>query len=177
MQKARKYNKKYKVTKTIKDAYKLYKEDNLNGVDKSTFVKVCKEFNKLLIQQVIENSFEYRLPYRLGFLRVKKCKNVIEVVDGKINTVRLKPDWDACWDYWNRIYEGKTRAEIVAIPNKKLIYHYNDSTDGYYYKFFWDRKQCAIKNQAMYKFRPTMGVKKLLTAHLYDEDRLNDYYE
>jgi hypothetical protein len=177
MQTAQKYNKKYKITKTIKDAYPLYKNNNPNSVDKTTFVKICKEFNKKIIEKIINTSFELRLPYRLGFLRVRKCLGKIEVVAGKLNTVRLKPDWNACWEYWYKIYEGKTRNEIIAIPNKKLIYHYNDETNGYYYKFFWDRRECVIRNQAMYKFRPTMGVKKILTLHIQNEDRTNDFYE
>lgn len=174
---ARNYNKKYKVTKTIKDAYNIYREDNPIGVNKKVFVKVCQEFNKLIMNKIVNQSFEFRLPYRLGFLRVKKCRQTIEIIDNKLNTVRLKPDWKSCWEYWYKIYPDMTRADIVAIPNKKLIYHYNDDTNGYYYRYYWDRRQCVVKNQALYKFRPTMGVKKLLITNLQDEDRINDFYE
>jgi len=178
MQTTRKYNKKYKLTKTLKDSYKTYKKDNPKGVSAKIFVSICKKFNKKVIDKIVYQSFEFRIPHQLGFIRVKKCVTTIEVTeDGKLNTTRLKPDWKACWEYWYKIYPGKTRQEIVDIPDKKLIYHYNDDTDGFYYKFYWDRRVSNVRNQSLYKFRPTMGVKQILKDRLRNEDYTNDYYE
>lgn len=169
------------------DSYKFYKKEvGRNGVDKLLYANICKEFNKRISDKIIRKSFEFRLPYRLGFLRIKAVKQNIIIKDGKIDTSRMGVDWKATWEYWNSIYPDKTRKEIKSIPNKKLIIHTNEHTDGYYFRWYWDRRQSNVKNYTAYVFEPVKGGirddkyyygRKGVPKWVKSEDMNNYYYE
>ena len=57
--------------KQIKKICKSEEEIEKILVDKSLYQTICDEFNKLLIDEILINSEEIRLPYRLGTLRIK----------------------------------------------------------------------------------------------------------
>ena len=73
------------------EAYKYYKNNTIEElqVDKQTYRKVCDEFNKLFIDEILICSEEMRLPYRLGTIRVKKSKMKYD------DKNKLKIDWAA----------------------------------------------------------------------------------
>ena len=105
------------------EAYKYYKKNTIDElqVDKQTYRKICDEFNNLLIEEILINSGEIRLPYRLGTIRIKKSK--------------MK-------------YDDKNKLKIDWAASKKLgkrIYHLNDHTGGYKYRFYWSKGVVAVK--------------------------------
>ena len=57
----------YKKDYGSNDVYKKYKEDVIPElqVDKKLFRKICDDFNRMLIEEILLNSEEVRLPYRL----------------------------------------------------------------------------------------------------------------
>ena len=61
---------------TLKDAYKKYKDVAIKElqVDFKTYKKVCKEFNKEVFTNIIEDNIPFKVPCRLGTLRVRKSK-------------------------------------------------------------------------------------------------------
>ena len=90
----------YKKDNGSDEAYKYYKEEvkklcateeeeEAILVDKQIYRKVCDEFNKLFIDEVLISSEEMRLPYRLGTIRVKKSKMKYD------DKNKLKIDWAA----------------------------------------------------------------------------------
>ena len=58
---------------SLDHAYKFYKEKHGNKVDRKKYRDICYEFNKLLVDDVIEGKI-VKLPHRLGSLWVKKYK-------------------------------------------------------------------------------------------------------
>lgn len=151
----------YKKDNGTQEIYKFYKEkikeickneEELNKilVDKVLYQTICDEFNKLLIDEILINSEEVRLPYRLGTIRVKKSK--------------MK-------------YEDKNKLKIDWAASKKLnkrIYHLNDHTGGYKYKFYWTKG--IVKNITAYSFIPTRTNTRRLASILKDKNRQLDYF-
>jgi hypothetical protein len=143
------------------ECYKYYKDEikkiavtekELDSllVDKKLFRTICDEFNKLLIDEILINSEEIRLPYRLGVVRIKKSK--------------MK-------------YDDKNKLKIDWAASKKLgkrIYHLNDHTGGYKYRFYWTKG--IVKNITAYSFIPTRTNTRRLASILKDKNRQLDYF-
>jgi len=134
------------------DVYKYYKKNVIPElqVDKQTFRKICDEFNKAFIDEILINSEEVRFPYRLGTLRIKKSK--------------MK-------------YDDKNKLKIDWAQSKKLgkrIYHLNDHTGGYKYRFYWVKG--IVKNITAYSFIPTRTNTRTLASILKDKERELDYF-
>ena len=134
------------------EVYKYYKDNVIPElqVDKQMFRKICDEFNKLVIDEILVNSEEVRLPYRLGTIRVKKSK--------------MK-------------YDDKNKLKIDWAASRKLgkrIYHLNDHTGGYKYRFYWTKG--IVKNITAYSFIPTRTNTRTLASILKDKDRQLDYF-
>ena len=142
----------YKKDYGSNDVYKKYKEDVIPElqVDKKLFRKICDEFNRMLVDEILLNSEEIRLPYRLGTVRIKKSK--------------MK-------------YDDKNKLKIDWAASRKLgkrIYHLNDHTGGYKYRFYWTKG--IIKNITAYSFIPTRTNTRTLAGILKDKNRELDYF-
>ena len=134
------------------DVYTHYKNTVIPElqVDKQKFRKICDEFNKLIIDEILINSEEMRLPYRLGTIRIKKSK--------------MK-------------YDDKNKLKIDWAASRKLgkrIYHLNDHTGGYKYRFYWTKG--IVKNITAYSFIPTRTNTRTLAGILKDKNRELDYF-
>ena len=142
----------YKRDFGCKDIYKFYKKDTIKElqIDYKMFRDICDEYNQLIVEEVLINSETVRFPVRVGTFRVKKTK--MKFTDKN----KLMIDW-------------KKSKEL-----KKRIYHMNEHTGGYKYRFFW--KKGAIKNISAYAFIPTRTLARRLASILKDKDRELDYF-
>lgn len=140
---------------TIKHIYQFYikdiDRDSKYYIDYNKFRTICEEFNKELSIEILEGYF-FKMPYRLGTIRIKKRK---------IDITNLKPDFGL----FNK----------SSLKNK----HLNEHSGNFYVKYHWNKIQSAIvKNRAMYSFIPTRANKRTL-AKLIKSDSLqiNKYFE
>lgn len=153
------YERRVQITKATNDLYKFYKDKyRENALEERLFKKIYYDLNKEVSDLIITKSFEYKLPFRMGYLRIKKAKVKLKLnSEGRVDQARSIPDWKATWDYWYEIYPGKTNKEIRQIKNKKRIYQLNHHTDGDVMSWFWDKKTARVKNKSFYTFRPVKG--------------------
>ena len=179
------YERKVKIDKTITDSYKSYKKESKNTITKSRYNGICYKFNKKVSDKIIKESFEFKVPFGLGYLRIKANKVKLRVKDGKLLTHKMAIDWKATWVLWSRLYPNKTRKEIIEIPDKKLVVHVNEHSDGYIMRWYWDKRLSSVKNQTVYKFKPVKGGltndgyysgRLGLAKWIKDPDRVNEYY-
>ena len=93
---------KIKSDYTLKDAYKVFcsklvKSENLDGsfsdiktkykLDKTLYNQICKDFNNLVVTEIIEKAYEFKIPARLGTFRVRIRKEKLKLTpEGKIDT-------------------------------------------------------------------------------------------
>lgn len=158
--------------KEFRKKYKLIYPD----VDRKQYVELCHIINESLSDKIIKESFEFKMPFRLGTLSIKKNKIKVYVKEGKLEKNNLIIDWEKCWDYWYNEYPGKSRKEINAIKGKVVIYNMNDHTNGYIMRWKWDKSTCNVHNQTVYSFRPTKRNRLALAAWIKSDQKENDYY-
>ena len=135
---------------TLVQAYKEY--DDFYNVGYKKYRRVCEEFNKLIIDGILLKAKEFKMPYRLGTLRI--LKKEMNYSAGKN---KLKIDWKA------------------TNENGKVIYHLNDHTDGFNYRWFWSKKTAIVKNKTIYSFQATRTNKRRLAGLL--KTKQVDYFE
>jgi len=164
---------KYKSDFGIIDLFKFYKKKQKEAgkvvIDKSLYSKVLKDFNDAICKEIVENAFEYRMPFRLGYLRIRKHKTRIIVDEnGKLKTRHLHPDWKATKELW--AMNEDARAE------KKIVWHTNRHTQGFYCKWYWDKRACNIKNSSVYSISISRTNKRRIAEAINTKDNI-DYYE
>jgi len=111
----------------LDDAYKFYKDKHGPKVDKSTYRKICYEFNKMMVDDVLEGKV-VKVPHRLGELWIKKYKIDLD-----------NPPID--------LNETKKAG--------KIVYHLNQHSDGYQCRWSWSKRNNLVTNMIYYSFHAT----------------------
>lgn len=166
-----------KITAGLWDAYKHYKKKKeIPLIDRKRYVKICHALNKKISEKIIKESFEFKIPFRLGTISIRKNELKIRIKDGKIQKNKMIIDWEATWNFWVQEYPDKTKSEIKLIPDKNVIYQTNDHSNGYIMKWCWDKAGSNFINKTLYKFKTTKQNRLDLAKHIKSDDRENDYY-
>ena len=138
-----------------KDFYKSYMEyvdDNpLYQDEYRKFRDIINDYFRYLRDEIIENGKEVRLPCRMGTLQV----------------VKHKP----------KTYTSKSlRIDFKATKEAgKTIYHLNEHTNMYKYRFLWSKQNMLTKNKTKYQLIMTRANKRRLAYLL--KNRVRDYIE
>lgn len=169
----------------LREIYKYYKskftDKEVNSsavVSYKTYSNILKDFNKEMIRLIIEEGVEFKLPARMGYLRIRKYKKKIRINDdGSVNTRSLKVNWSESIKLWHREYPDKTMQELKQISGKPLVYHLNEHTDGNNYLFYWNKKGSNAKNRGIYSVILTNVNNRYLAKVLKDENKTVEYYD
>ena len=140
---------------TLQDMYVEYiKEFDESSPYYLTYLEyrdITTLFLKHLSDQMILRSATVTLPFRLGDMAV----------------VKNKPK-----------YKSLKKMVIDWVRSKALhqhVYQFNDHSNGFLYRFYWERGKCNIPYKIQYVFNATR-MNKRLVAKLVIE-RTNDYFE
>lgn len=120
----------------LHEVYELYKKKVKKPVEFTVFKAICTLHNKLVMQKVME-GVNFRVPFRLGFIRVKKTKMTFS---------KLKFDYGEF---------NKTGIKSFFL---------NDHSDGFKAKLLWEKSKCIVKGKRPYCFQPTREWKRTLAA-------------
>lgn len=146
-------------------------------IDYKTFSSVVKDFNQELSRMIIEDAVEFKMPLRLGFVRIKKYKKKPQLKpDGTIDKKNMSINWKASKELWAKEYPGKTSEELKEIHHKPLVYHLNEHTDGYGFLLYWNKKGSNAINRSIYSMVFTFSNNRHL-ASILKRDIKVDYYE
>jgi len=160
---------------SLRELYKRYKKNSDSPLPYTTFATFLKEYNSRIMDAIIYERLEFRMPARVGYIRIQKKLNKAYVKDGKV--VKCIPvDWNRTLTYWRGLYEGKTDEEIKLIPNKKVLRYHNEHTNGYSVKFCWDKARSIAINQSSYVFKATRTAKEDL-ARFIKKTGILEYFE
>ena len=136
----------------LNHAFKFFKENNSKtNIDKKKYNSIAVTFFKLALKHLLSGG-EVRLPSGLGVLKIVKRKRDLN---------NLKPNWKATKDLWSK--------DDIAKENKKIVYHLNEHSNGFFYRFFWNRGK--IKNIRMYCFKPVKAAKRSLASALINDKK------
>ena len=117
---------------------------------------------------MMEEAFEFLLPRRLGTMRIKKYKTKIKIDDSGKIIGSLSPNWAATKELWSN--------DSQARENKKMVYHTNEHSDGYQYKWHFSNYRSNCVNKSAYIFVPSRTNKRRLAELIKDEEFNGDYY-
>lgn len=144
---------------TLRHSYDYYikdiKLDSKYNLTWRQYKIIVTQFNKYMMSAIIDEGYIFKIPYRIGVLRIRKRLNNLE---------RLKPDWSTY---------NTTNQEI---KNKYL----NDHTNNWYVRFYWAKnKECIIRNKTLYSFIPTRDNKRYMSKLLKTKgmEQMNKYFE
>lgn len=144
---------------TLSDSHKYYlseiPESSKYYIEWSLYKYIIAEFNKRMMDAIIKDGYFFKMPYRLGTIRIKKRKTNLNV---------LRPDF--------KVYH-QTGGKVIAS-------HLNDHTDGYYVRFYWNKIDGVIvKNKTLYSFIPTRANSRALSALLKNKEiqQIHKYFE
>jgi hypothetical protein len=158
---------------TQDDLYKFYLKDRNHDFDitKKKFNLIIKKFNRELVKLMIYKVFEFKMPYTLGILRVRKAKpkSILYNPDGTVDNNGIPINWKKTSELWER--------NPTAKENKKLVLHLNEHTDGYVYRFYWNKVKTRIINKESYKFKTSRSNARWLASVIKDETLDVDYFE
>jgi hypothetical protein len=140
---------------TLQDMYKeyvqVYPEDSIYFLNYSEYRDITAMFLKHLASQVVQKSLTVTLPFRLGEISVVKHKPAYKSLRN------MAIDWD--------------RSKEL----NKQVRQFNDHSNGFVYRFHWDRKKSILHNKTVYIFSPAR-VNKREVARLV-KTKQNDYFE
>jgi len=139
---------------TLKD---IYEESISKDYPKRRFLDIAYDFNKYMANSLLEGE-EIVLPSRLGSLFIAGRKIKPRLEDGKIKG--LAPNWKATKELWER--DPKAKEE------KKLIYYFNEHSDGYRYRIIWSRRKSWFRNKFVYEFKLSRTNARLLSKMIQE---------
>lgn len=139
---------------TFIDMYQMYIKEVDKGspydITYNEYVEVCSLFYKKVIDYLLFNNGTWIFPYGLGALHIIKKKL-------KVTKDNLPIDWKLTREYGKRIY------------------HLNEHTSGFLYRFYWDKRNSKQTNRFLYIFDPSRSNKRRL-AKLIKSGKC-DYFE
>ena len=131
-----------------KDYLKLHPRDSKNYCDYRTYMRVVRTVLTKYKNYIIYDAGIMNVPFRLGRIAIKKYKMSLK---------RLPIDW------------GLTRLE-----GKRMV-SFNDDTNGYKYRVYWNKKACVVKNKTYYSFYFVRDNNRELAKAI--QNKITDYYQ
>lgn len=141
--------------------YKYYKSNSKNPVDKQKFIKVVEEFNKQIVDLIINENLEYKpVKLQLTFC-VRKVVKQPRIKDGKL--VSYSPiDWKTTKNIWANNPEAAERKLIIRFQNNhssKKVFNIKAMKYGNTYL-----------NKKYYRFKACRSFQRLLAKRIFNEN-------
>lgn len=164
---------KYPLDVGMKHFYKYYKSqlDSVElkegyDISEKLFGTILSEINLGLSNLILDGNY-LQLPSRLGNVGIYKTE-VLPYFNKKGELKNVIIDWASTRKLW--------KEDEEAFKNQTKVYHKNDHTDKYVYKWHWDKRSCNFTNQTVYKFIPIRKAVRTLSARLKNPSYKTDYY-
>jgi hypothetical protein len=129
----------------------MYPEGSVYYLTYAEYRDITTMFLKHLTEQLIQKSKTITLPFRLGSLTVEKHKPNYKSLKN------MAMDW----------YKSKELNRQVR--------EFNEHSNGYIYRFHWNRSQCLVNNKTVYIFQPARAIKREVARLV--KTKQNDYFE
>jgi len=160
---------KIKVHYGMKDYYRFFisnfknndiaDDDNPYLVDSNTFSKIISEANQMVREEILEERYDFKFPYNLGMLGIRKFKPKLGLDDNGKLVNRLPVNPRATRELWDRDEEAKKKKVLVRYTNKH--------SNGYVFSVHYFKKYKAkFKNKTLYKFEVVRGFKSELAKRV-----------
>jgi hypothetical protein len=147
----------------MRDYFKFFKEENPTiKLTAGQFSDIIQRFNLGVVNLIIEDNLNYKLPYLGASLAVKKDKRVPRIIDGKLYNP-TPVDWQATNKLWDEDSEAK---------EKKLLVRYNNNhTSKYVFRINFKKYIYPFANKKYYNFQTCRTFARTLGERINDEDK------
>jgi len=135
-----------------------YEKSKYDEIPDKVLRTIIKNTGALITEKLLEGH-AISLPKKLGVLQIKGVKTKIRY-DENGNPMNLSVDYKATKDLWKTCQECKDR--------KQVVFHLNEHTNGYKYKFYWTRNRVFCPQKDLYKFVPARAVKRNMAKLIKD---------
>ena len=132
-------------------------EDTFKYIDKSKvkitrqfYSEIINEFLKFIVQWILEGN-EFKIPYRLGVIKIVGIQQKI-TFDKDGNIQGAAPNWRLTKELWDSNPQAKAE--------KKLVYNFNEHSNGIRYKIKWGKKYIGLQYKIFYSFIPARTFKR-----------------
>lgn len=140
---------------TIPSFYNHYlsniESDTVYDIDYTTYRKIITDYFCYLRDQLLEESKEVKLPYRMGSIQIVKKK------PKHLDSRSLRIDY-------------KATKELG-----KLVYLLNEHSSYYKYRLYWNKQDMLITNKSKYQIVLTRANKRNLATII--KNKIHDYEE
>lgn len=130
----------------MEDFFRYYKKKHGDTKTKrGVYAKVMRDIFKGLVHKMIYEGLRLDMPAGLGVIGIAKTKFVPKLDrDGNLMINKLQVDNHKTIELWKRDEEAR-----IA---RKRVFFVNKHSDGYVYRFRWDKTFCSLKNYGVYSF-------------------------
>lgn len=135
----------------IRSSYKSYKSITETPIEEKQYLEIANGYMKFLIQKILEGE-EVTMPARLGTLFIQGTKKNLKF--NRDGIPLLPPNWAATKRLWDSNPDAKA--------TKKIVYCFNEETDGVVYKLHWSKNRVPIENKLYYNFILTRANKRAI---------------
>lgn len=156
----------------VKDVYKDIQTD----IPYNVFSAFIQEANEAVMTAMIFENLEIRIP-SMGSIQIKKSIPSVLDKNGNLKKKALRVDYQGTKMLWKEKYPGMSIEEIKQIPDRPIVYHKNKHSDGYIYKFIWDKLTCNMPMKSFYSFKAARGFTRMLAKELKQDGTKIDFFE
>lgn len=132
-----------------KDAFHYYRKIKPNNskyvLTDCQYLKIIRLINDELRKSLIEGK-DVLLPERMGRLELRKSKNSIKFVDGKLKT-NLPVNWDATLKLWYNNPFSKNKKQLVRQETIET------------YRVYYNKNKANYNNKSFYEFSTNREIK------------------
>lgn len=155
---------KIQVDYGMPDFYKYYVENSKDPVSRKDFNRIVSEFNKNIVDAIINKNLEFT-PVNIQLtLCVRKSIRIPKIKDGKlVNTAPI--DYKTTKALWAKDPE--------AAEKKILIRYLNNHSSKNVFRIKIIKTGFAYTNKKFYKFKPCRSFQRDLAKRILDENKDN----
>lgn len=129
---------------------RFIKENNISEKD-LPYNKYCKNLevcNWMFVEYCLRTGNKITLPFGFGPLAVSKKKLKMYKEHNGVKYINLRPDW-------------KKTKEIG-----KKVYHTNEHSDGFNFKWMWFKEDSKISFSELYVFKPGRYASRAINKYI-----------
>lgn len=132
------------------------------------YSQIVDEFNSEVRDLIVNKSFDFIMPSRMGTLGVRKKRLTPYYDKNGVFRNPLPVDWQSTYELWE--------SDPDAHADKKLVRFRNRHSGGYIAEWTLMKSKATFTNKSAYEFKPTRTAKQILGAVMLDfENNTIDY--
>jgi hypothetical protein len=131
---------------TTRETFKLYRKEVKSPVNINTYLTIFYQFVNFIMDKIMDGQI-VTLPAGLGQLGILGRK-ITPKVDDEGNIIGLSPNW--------RRTKGK----------EKILYNFNEHSNGVRYKLTWFKKNMRISYKDLYSFKLSKTNKRKIWRNI-----------